>query len=73
MSNKENRTLTIVKEDGSEVLCEILFTTYDENFKKNYVVFEVLDGEGKFQLLFTNQVIQPKVLYLQLKQMKNGI
>ena len=47
MSNKENRTLTIVKEDGSEVLCEILFTTYDENFKKNYVVFEVLDGEGE--------------------------
>ncbi len=35
----EDRTLTITTENGDEILCEILFTTHSEEFKKDYVVF----------------------------------
>lgn len=35
----EDRTLTIITDNGEEILCEILFTYYSEEFKKNYVVF----------------------------------
>ncbi len=35
----EDRLLTIIQEDGSELLCEILFTHYSEEFGKHYVVF----------------------------------
>ncbi len=35
----EERLLTIIQEDGTELLCEILFTHYSEEFGKNYVVF----------------------------------
>ncbi|MFI3329547.1 MAG: DUF1292 domain-containing protein, partial [bacterium] len=35
----EERLLTIIQEDGTELLCEILFTHYSEEFKKHYVVF----------------------------------
>lgn len=37
--NNDEKLLTITTEDGTEVLCEILFTHYSEEFKKNYVVF----------------------------------
>lgn len=35
----EDKTLTIITEDGSELLCDILFTYYSKEFNKNYVVF----------------------------------
>lgn len=35
----EERLLTIIQEDGTEMLCEILFTHFSEEFGKNYVVF----------------------------------
>lgn len=38
---KENQ-LTVVAEDGTEELCEILFTHFDQENNKSYVVFEVL-------------------------------
>lgn len=41
----EDRTLTLIQEDGTEVACNILFTYYYEKTKKNYVVFQVLETE----------------------------
>lgn len=35
----EDRTLTITTGEGEEILCDILFTHYEEKFKKHYVVF----------------------------------
>lgn len=35
----ENRDLTIVTQDGTEILCEVLFTNYSEQFNKHYLVF----------------------------------
>ena len=35
----ENRDLTIVTQDGTEILCEVLFTNYSERFNKHYLVF----------------------------------
>ncbi len=39
MSKENERLLTITTEDGSEILCEILFTHHSEDFNKDYVVF----------------------------------
>lgn len=39
----ENSTITITTGDGKEVLCDILFTHYEEKFKKHYVVFSTRD------------------------------
>lgn len=36
-----DRTITLKMEDGTEVVCDILFTYYYEKTKKNYVVFQV--------------------------------
>ncbi len=38
----ENNQLTIIKQDGTEELCEILFTHFNEDLNKNYVAFIVL-------------------------------
>ena len=38
-----NRNLTIVTDDGKELLCEILFTYHSEDTKKDYVVFRVVE------------------------------
>ena len=35
----EDRTLTIIADDGREIICDILFTYYSEEFDKHYVVF----------------------------------
>lgn len=37
----EDRTITLINEDGSEVVCDILFTYFSDKFNKNYVVFQV--------------------------------
>lgn len=36
-----DRTLTLFKEDGTEVVCDILFTYHYEKTNKDYVVFQV--------------------------------
>ena len=42
----EKQYITLINDDGSETLAEILFTYYSEEFNKNYVVFLPEDGEG---------------------------
>ena len=37
----QDRTITLVQEDGKEIVCDILFTYFAEEFEKNYVVFQV--------------------------------
>ncbi len=37
----DDRTITIGLEDGTELLCDILFTYFSADFEKNYVVFRV--------------------------------
>ena len=37
----KERNLTLVLDDGKELLCDILFTTHSEEFNKDYVVFKV--------------------------------
>ncbi|MBQ9124274.1 MAG: DUF1292 domain-containing protein [Acholeplasmatales bacterium] len=36
-----DRTLTLIDDDGTEIVCDILFTYSYEKTKKNYVVFQV--------------------------------
>ena len=38
-----DQQLTIIDEEGNEILCQILFTFESEEFKKNYVLFYPLD------------------------------
>ena len=40
-----DRTMTLVTEDGKEIVCEILFTTHSEEFGKDYVVFTTGENE----------------------------
>ena len=35
----QDATLTIIGDNGQEILCDILFTYYSEEFGKHYVVF----------------------------------
>ena len=39
MENINDRTLTIIDENGKEVACEILFTYHSDEFNKDYVLF----------------------------------
>lgn len=34
----DDKTITLTNEQGEEVICDILFTYYSEEFKKNYAV-----------------------------------
>lgn len=40
-----DRTLTLYQEDGTEIICDILFTYYYEKTEKNYVVFQVRETQ----------------------------
>ena len=42
---ERNNELKLIKDDGTEIVCEILFTYFSEDYNKNYVIFEV-PGEG---------------------------
>lgn len=44
MENNENK-LTIIDENGNEILCEVLFTFNSEEFNKNYVIFYPVGSE----------------------------
>ena len=37
----QDRTLTLIEDDGTEILCDILFTYHWEKLNKDYVVFQV--------------------------------
>lgn len=37
----QDRTLTLVQEDGTEIVCDILFTYHWDKLNKDYVVFQV--------------------------------
>lgn len=37
----QDRTLTLVQEDGKEIICDILFTYHWDKLNKDYVVFQV--------------------------------
>ncbi|HBT60015.1 MAG TPA: hypothetical protein DEA45_04245 [Acholeplasmataceae bacterium] len=64
----DDTRLTLVL-DGEEVICDILFTHYSEEFEKNYVVFQFTDrdeisaavfvetdgGEGYFEDVQTDE------------------
>lgn len=49
----EKQYITLINEDGSETLAEILFTYFSEEFNKNYVVFMPEDGDGVAAASFT--------------------
>ncbi len=36
-----DRTITLMKDDGTEVIADILFTYHHDDFGKDYVVFQV--------------------------------
>lgn len=54
MENLENQ-ITVIEEDGSETLCEVLFTYHSEKFNKNYVlcypIDEAEDENGEINVL----------------------
>ncbi|MGL4949889.1 MAG: DUF1292 domain-containing protein [Anaeroplasmataceae bacterium] len=50
---KEDNLLTITKEDGTEVLCEILFTHHSDKFKKDYVLFVQKDTNEASAAVYT--------------------
>ncbi|GBU10457.1 hypothetical protein AwErysi_00730 [Erysipelotrichaceae bacterium] len=35
----EDKTFTVIDENGNETLCEIIFTFHSDEFKKNYVIY----------------------------------
>ncbi|GEM_PF-1001559 len=39
----QDRTMTLYQEDGTKVICDILFTYHYEKTNKDYVVFQVRD------------------------------
>ena len=42
----QDRTLTLIQDDGKEILCDILFTYHWEETDKDYVVFQVRGGDS---------------------------
>lgn len=36
-----DRTITLIREDGKEIIADILFTYHSDDFSKDYVVFQV--------------------------------
>lgn len=40
-----DRTLTLIQDDGKEIICDILFTYFYEKTNKNYVVFQVRETQ----------------------------
>ena len=77
----DENQLTVIDENGNELLCEILFTFDSDDYNKSYVVYypagaehEDEDGNVDYTFLLTFQAITMKVEnYFQLKQMLSGI
>ncbi len=40
----QDRTLTLIQDDGKEIVCDILFTYHYEKLNKDYVVFQVREN-----------------------------
>ena len=36
-----DRTITLIRDDGKEIIADILFTYHSDDFSKDYVVFQV--------------------------------
>lgn len=65
----QDRTLTLIADDGKEIVCDILFTYFWEQTKKDYVVFQVRgeatasaaiyypqeDGQGRLEKIETEE------------------
>ena len=49
---EEKNTFTVLDENGSEVVCEVLFTFDSEETKKNYIVYtdNTTDEEGNVRV-----------------------
>lgn len=43
----QDRTLTLIEDDGREIVCDILFTYHWEKLNKDYVVFQVRGAQGE--------------------------
>lgn len=41
----EDRTITLMNDNGEEIICDILFTYHSDEYEKNYVVFQPRGGE----------------------------
>lgn len=48
-----DRTITLIRDDGKEIIADILFTYYSEEFKNNYVVFQVRDTGDVSAAIYT--------------------
>lgn len=50
-----DRTITIVNEDGKEIKCEILFTYFSEEFNHHYVVFKAPEGNNAGAAIYVEE------------------
>ncbi len=57
MENINDRTLTIIDENGKEVACEILFTFHSDEFNKNYVLFFAKGADEKGENVEINAAV----------------
>ncbi len=57
MENINDRTLTIIDENGKEVACEILFTFHSVEFNKNYVLFFAKGADEKGENVEINAAV----------------
>lgn len=54
MTNEKQNTITVVDEEGNEILCEILTIVESEEFGKNFVLYSEIgseDEEGYVQIM----------------------
>ena len=77
----DENQLTVIDENGNELLCEILFTFDSDDYNKSYVVYypagaEHEDEDGNVDLHVSAYVPSNTMKvenYFQLKQMLSGI
>lgn len=46
----EDKTFTVIDENGNETLCEIIFTFHSEEYNKNYVIYSMPGKEEEDEL-----------------------
>ena len=47
MTNEQQNTITVVDEEGNEILCEILTIVESEEFGKNFVLYSEIGSEDE--------------------------
>ena len=65
----QDRTLTLIQDDGKEILCDILFTYHSEEFNKDYVVFQVRN-EGNASAAIYHPEDNAEKVYVQVSKRK---